>query len=356
MNNNKVKWAANVRKVTPYVPGEQPEESGRIKLNTNENPYPPSPKVFERHQEVDISSFSLYPELSAASLVRKLAAYHGISEREVFVGVGSDDVLSMSFLTFFNSDKPILFPDITYSFYPVWADVYRIPYECQSLRDDFSIDAADYRKENGGVVIANPNAPTSIGLAASEVEEIIQANPDVVVIVDEAYVDFGGETVLPLIHKYDNLLVVRTYSKSRSMAGLRIGYAMGNPLLIQALNDVKESVNSYTMNTESILLGAASLDDEEYFRQRLEMIIKTRERVKEALEELGFAVEPSQTNFLFVAHKDISAKTIFSKLKEKHIYVRYFDKERINNFLRVTIGTDEQMDLFLAAVREIVTA
>lgn len=351
--NETVKWAANVRKVTPYVPGEQPEEENRIKLNTNENPYPPSPKVFERHRDADVSSFSLYPELSAASLVRSLAAYHGISEREVFVGVGSDDVLSMSFLTFFNSGKPILFPDITYSFYPVWANVYRIPYECQPLRDDFTIDPADYRRENGGVVIANPNAPTSIGLPVSAVEDIVRANSDVVVIVDEAYVDFGGETVLPLISKYDNLLVVRTYSKSRSMAGMRIGYAMGNPLLIQALNNVKESVNSYTMNTESILLGMASLEDEQYFRQNLEKIMTTRERVKEDLEALGFEVKPSQTNFLFVSHRTIPAGQIFERLKEKHIYVRYFNKERISNFLRITVGTDEQMEIFLDAVKEI---
>lgn len=354
MRDEAVKWAANVRKVTPYVPGEQPEEANRIKLNTNENPYPPSPRVFERHREVEVSSFSLYPELSAASLVKSLAAYHDISEREVFVGVGSDDVLSMSFLTFFNSEKPILFPDITYSFYPVWANVYRIPYECRPLRDDFTIDPADYRKENGGVVIANPNAPTSIGLPVSAIEEIVRANPDVVVIVDEAYVDFGGETVLPLIGKYNNLLVVRTYSKSRSMAGLRIGYAMGNPLLIQALNDVKESVNSYTMNTESILLGMASLEDEQYFRHNLEKITTTRERVKMELEALGFEVKPSQANFLFASHRTISAKQIFEQLKEKHIYVRYFDKERINNFLRITVGTDEQMGIFLDAVREIV--
>ncbi len=260
MNSTK-KWAANVRKVTPYVPGEQPQEKNIIKLNTNENPYPPSPKVFEVHQKMDVSRFALYPELSAASLRDALAEYHGISDKEVFVGVGSDDVLSLAFLTFFNSGKPVLFPDITYSFYPVWAEVYRIPYECPALREDFTIDSEDYKGENGGVVIANPNAPTSISMAASQVEEIIQANPEVVVIIDEAYVDFGGETVLPLIQKYDNLLVVRTYSKSRSMAGMRIGYAMGNEALIEAMNDVKESINSYTMNTESIRIGAAALEN-----------------------------------------------------------------------------------------------
>lgn len=352
--NNSPAWLANVRKVTPYVPGEQPQADKMIKLNTNENPYPPSPKVFEMHGKIDVSRFSLYPELSAASLTDRIAQYHGISNKQVFVGVGSDDVLSMSFLTFFNSEKPILFPDITYSFYPVWADVYRIPYECQPLRDDFTIDVADYKKENGGIVIANPNAPTSIGMDVSGIEEIIRSNPDVVVIIDEAYVDFGGESVLPLISRYDNLLVVRTYSKSRSMAGMRIGYAMGNEMLIQALNDVKESVNSYTVNTESILIGAASLEDEEYFQEILARIVATRERVVEEMKKIGFDVRESQTNFIFASHKTVPAKQIFEQLKEQNIYVRYFNKPRIDNYLRITVGTDDQMDEFLKAVGGIV--
>lgn len=352
MNSTK-KWAANVRKVTPYVPGEQPQEKNIIKLNTNENPYPPSPKVFEAHQKMDVGRFALYPELSAASLRDALAEYHGISGKEVFVGVGSDDVLSLAFLTFFNSGKPVLFPDITYSFYPVWAEVYRIPYERPALREDFTIDPEDYKGENGGVVIANPNAPTSISMAASQVEEIIQANPEVVVIIDEAYVDFGGETVLPLIQKYDNLLVVRTYSKSRSMAGMRIGYAMGNEALIEAMNDVKESINSYTMNTESICIGAAALEDEEYFQEHLKKVMATRERTKEALETMGFDVKESCTNFLFVAHESVPAKEIFEALKRQGIYVRYFNKEKISNYLRITIGTEEQMELFLRVLERI---
>lgn len=347
------KWEANVRKVTPYVPGEQPQGKNMIKLNTNENPYPPSPAVFDAHREMDVSCFSRYPELSGGSLVKRLAEYHGVSDREVFVGVGSDDVLSLAFLTFFNSDMPVLFPDITYSFYPVWAGVYQIPYECVPVRDDFSIDISGYEKGNGGVVIANPNAPTSIGLPAGEIEKVIRANPDVVVIIDEAYVDFGGETVLPLIHQYDNLLVVRTYSKSRSLAGMRIGYAVGNERLVQALNDVKESVNSYTMNTASIRLGVASLDDEDYFRATLEKILATRERTKKALEDIGFDVKESQANFLFAAHRSVPAEKIFSELKARSIYVRYFNKERICDYLRITVGTDEQMDEFLRAVKEI---
>lgn len=344
-------WKANVRKVTPYVPGEQPQGKDIIKLNTNENPYPPAPGVFKAHENLDVSRFSLYPELGAGTLAGKLAEYHGLSQEEVFVGVGSDDVLSMCFLTFFNSDKPVLFPDITYSFYPVWAEVYRIPYECPALREDFTVNVEDYKRENGGIVIANPNAPTSIGMPLCEVEEIIKANPDVVVIVDEAYVDFGGETALPLIRTYDNLLVVRTYSKSRSMAGLRIGYAMGNEALIQALTDVKESVNSYTMNTESILVGAASLEDEGYFRENLAKIIQTRDRVKRELEQIGFEVKDSQTNFLFASHQTVPAKVIFEGLKDEGIFVRYFNKERISNHLRITIGTGEQMDRFLEVLK-----
>ncbi len=350
----KREWAAYVRRVTPYVPGEQPNETDMIKLNTNENPYPPSPSVFEVHRNMDVTDFSLYPELSAGSLTRSLANYHGISDREVFVGVGSDDVLSLAFLTFFNSEKPILFPDITYSFYPVWADVYRISYECMPLRDDFTIEADDYQRENGGIVIANPNAPTSIGMPALEIEKVIRANPGVVVIIDEAYVDFGGETVLPLIKQYDNLLVVRTYSKSRSMAGMRIGYAMGSEGLIQALNDVKESINSYTMNTASIRIGIASLGDEDYFQSTLQKVMDTRKRTKSALEQMGFDVKDSQTNFLFASHRTVAAEEIFEQLKRRHIYVRYFAKERIKDYLRITVGTEVQMDRFLQAVREII--
>ena len=266
-------WEENIRKVVPYVPGEQPQVKDIIKLNTNENPYPPSPGVKKAHEEMEVSRFALYPDPAAKELVTALESYHGLDAGQVFVGVGSDDVLALAFLTFFNSDKPILFPDVTYSFYPVWANVYRIPYECPKLTDDFRICPDDYKKENGGVVIANPNAPTSLALSRDEIEEIIAANQDVIVIVDEAYIDFGGESALSLLPKYENLLVVRTYSKSRSMAGMRIGYAMGNKRLIQAMTDVKESINSYTMTRESIALGAASLADEEYFQEKKQMVV-----------------------------------------------------------------------------------
>lgn len=348
-------WEEYIRKVVPYVPGEQPQDSHIIKLNTNENPYPPSPKAYEAHRGIDVGRFALYPDPSASELVNALEQYYGLERGQVFVGVGSDDVLSLAFLTFFNSPRPILFPDVTYSFYPVWADVYRIPYECPPLDSDFRIRVSDYKRQNGGIVLANPNAPTSIGLALHSVEEILRANPDVVVIVDEAYVDFGGETALPLLAEYENLLVVRTYSKSRSLAGMRIGFAMGSPRLIQAMTDVKESINSYTMTLESIRVGTASLEDEDYFRDCIQKVTATRARTKKELEARGFSVLPSQTNFLFARKDGTSGREIFEKLRAKKIFVRHFDGERIREYLRITIGTDEQMDALLAALDEILT-
>lgn len=347
------KWEENIREVEPYVPGEQPQEKNVIKLNTNENPYPPSPKVFEAHNNMEIGRFALYPDPAAAELVHALENYYGLEDGQVFVGVGSDDVLSLSFLTFFNSGKPILFPDVTYSFYPVWAQVYQIPYECPPLDADFRIRPEDYQKENGGVVIANPNAPTSVSMPLDQVEEIIKANQDVVVIIDEAYVDFGGETVLPLLDRYENLLIVRTYSKSRSLAGMRIGFAMGSKRLIQALVGVKESINSYTMTMESIRLGTASLEDEEYFQSCLDKIMATRTRVKAELEERGFICLDSRTNFLFARHRDKSGQYLFDELRKKKIFVRHFSGERIQEYLRISIGTEEQMDRLLEALDEI---
>ena len=338
-------WRNNIRKVTPYTPGEQPKKENMIKLNTNENPYPPSPLVEAGLK--DIEDWRLYPDPNVTRLVHALAKYHGISDEQVFVGVGSDDVLAMSFLTFFNSDKPVLFPDITYSFYDVWAELYRIPYKTISLNEQFHLVEEDYKQENGGIIFPNPNAPTSILEPVSFVENIVRANPDSVVIVDEAYIDFGGETCLDLIHHYDNLLVVRTYSKSRSLAGLRVGYCMGNAELIQALNDVKQSYNSYTMNQAAITLGAVSLEDEDYFQEHVAKIIHTRTWVGEELKKLHFSFPDSSSNFLFITHESVKAKDIFEALREQDIYVRYFDKPRIDNYLRVTIGTDEQMQLFI---------
>lgn len=345
-------WEANIRKVIPYVPGEQPNSENMIKLNTNENPYPPSPKVLEAMKNFDMDKLRLYPDPTASALVDTLADYHGVQPENVFVGVGSDDVLAMAFLTFFNSDKPILFPDITYSFYDVWADLYRIPYECPALDEHFQIKAEDYYKENGGVIFPNPNAPTGLLADLSMVEDILGHNKDVIVIVDEAYIDFGGQSALPLLEKYDNLLVVRTFSKSRSMAGMRIGYAVGNPVLIKYLNDAKYSFNSYTMNQTSLTYGKASVLDEEYFKEMCDKIVKTREWTKQELTALGFTFPDSQANFIFATHPQYAAKDIFAALREKNIYVRYFNKPRIDNYLRITIGTDEEMRSLIDFLKE----
>ena len=341
-------WEENVRKVVPYTPGEQPNKAHMIKLNTNECPYPPAPGVTEALAGLKPEDFRLYPDPNADSLVSVLAEYYGLEKENVFVGVGSDDVLALAFQTFFNSDRPIVFPQITYSFYDVWADLYKIPYEKKPLAADFHIRKEDYMGANGGVIFPNPNAPTGLLEDLSVIEEIVQANPDVVVIVDEAYIDFGGESALPLIKKYDNLLVVQTFSKSRAMAGMRIGYAMAQPELIKYLNDVKYSFNSYTLNSLTIEMGTAAILDEAYFKETTQKIIATRERTKEELRALGYRMDDSKSNFLFVTHDTISMEKLFEDLKKKDIYVRHFSKpERIANYLRITIGTDEEMNTLI---------
>ena len=347
-------WEEYVRKVVPYTPGEQPKIKNIIKLNTNENPYPPSPLVYKAFEETNLDDYRKYPDPTCSELVDAIASFYKVKRENVFVGVGSDDVLAMAFLTFFNSDKPILFPDITYSFYDVWADLYRIPYRQIPLNDDFTITPQDYFGENGGVVIANPNAPTGVKLPLDAIEDIIRNNTDVVVIVDEAYVDFGAESALPLIDKYDNLLVVRTYSKSRSLAGLRIGYAFGSEKLIKYLLDDKFSFNSYTMNMPSLTLGAASMKDKEYFEETTAKVVKTRERVKTQLRELGFEFGDSATNFIFARHPQKHGKDIFDYLRAHDIIVRRFDKPRIDEYLRISIGTDEEMDTLIKVLKEIV--
>lgn len=349
-----MKWEENVRRVAPYVPGEQPQKKGIIKLNTNECPYPPSPTVEEQMHKIAYQELRLYPEFpEKTALAAGLAKYHHVQKEQIFVGVGSDDVLSMAFLTFFNSDKPVFFPDITYSFYDVWAELYRIPYEIKPLDEDFRIRKEDYRGNNGGVIFPNPNAPTGVLMGVDEIEEIVMANQDVVVIVDEAYIDFGGTSCLPLLEKYENLLVVRTFSKSRAMAGSRIGYAIGNVKLIGYLNDAKYSVNSYTMNRPALALGLPSLQDEEYFQKICKKIVATRERTAKELSELGFTYPKSYGNFIFASHKSVKAQVIFEELKKYDIYVRFWNKPRIDNYLRITIGTDEQMDALFAALKEI---
>ena len=344
----------NIRKVTPYTPGEQPENKV-IKLNTNESPYTPSPRVIEVLRELDWDRLRLYPDPAMSALTESIADHYGVKPSEVFAGVGSDDVLSMCFLTFFAGNRPVLFPDITYSFYDVWAEVYRIPYETRRLDEDFRIVPSDYYGPNGGIVIANPNAPTGIGESREFIEDILEHNRDSVVIVDEAYIDFGAETALPLIEKYDNLIVVRTMSKSRAMAGMRIGYCFGNSRLIGFLNDVKYSVNSYTLNLPSIAAGKAAIEDSDHFREIVGRIKKTREKTAVELAELGFASYPSDTNFIFTKPPEgYKAKDIFLRLKEYGIYVRYFDKERISDYLRITIGTDDEMHMLIHILKEII--
>ena len=344
-------WRENVRKVVPYVPGEQPNKPGTIKLNTNENPYPPAPGVKRVLDEFQADSLRLYPDPAVTDLVECLADYYGVGKDQVFVGVGSDDVLAMAFMTFFNSEKPILFPDISYSFYSVWAEEFKIPYKRPALDENFKLVKEDYYQENGGVIFPNPNAPTAIYEPLETIEDILQHNKDVVVIVDEAYIDFGGQSALPLIEKYENLLVVQTFSKSRSMAGMRIGFAIGNPELIKYLNDVKYSFNSYTMNRTAICCGVEAVRDDTYFKETTAKIIETREWAKEELTKLGFTFPESQANFIFAAHESVPAKEIFAALREANIYVRYFNAPRISNYLRITIGTRGEMEKLFEFLR-----
>lgn len=344
-------WEAYVRRVVPYVPGEQPQAEHMIKLNTNENPYPPAPGVLKALRDFDADTLRLYPEPTCKALVEAIAENYGLKAEQVFCGVGSDDVLAMIFMTFFNSEKPILFPDITYSFYDVWADMLRIPYETRPLDENFLIKKEDYCGECGGIIFPNPNAPTGILMELSEIEDIVARNRDVIVVVDEAYIDFGGESALPLIEKYDNLLVVQTFSKSRSMAGMRIGFAMGNPKLIRYINDVKYSFNSYTMNRTALALGVAAIRDKAYFEETRRKIIATREWTKKELKKLGFSFGDSMSNFIFATHESVPAKELFEALRRENIFVRYFAKEHIDNYLRISIGTQEEMETLISFLR-----
>ena len=285
-------------------------------------------------------------------LVRALAENYGVGEDQVFVGVGSDDVISLCFLTFFNSEKPVLFPDITYSFYKVWAGLYRIPYECPELDENFRILKEDYYRENGGIIFPNPNAPTAIYEELDFVEDILAHNRDSIVIVDEAYVDFAGKSAIELVGKYDNLIVTQTFSKARSMAGMRIGYAISNPDLIRCLNDVKYSFNSYTMSQAAIVCGAAAVEDKAYFEQTVNRIIRTREQAKEELEKLGFELTDSRANFLFVKHPQYDGEQLFKELKDEEIYVRHWNDARIRDYLRITVGTDEEMERLFISLKK----
>ena len=348
-------WREYVKNVTPYVPGEQPKISNLIKLNTNENPYPPSPVVKEELIKLseDYDCLRRYPKPNCDALEEALCEYTGLTRDKIFTGVGSDDVICTIFQTFFHSKLPVLFADITYSFYEVWADFVGFNKELVPVKEDLSIDINDYRRENGGIVIANPNAPTGLALPLSKVEEILEFNRDSVVIVDEAYVDFGAESAISLVDKYDNLVVTQTYSKSRNLAGLRIGMAYANPELIAAIKAVKFSINSYTMNEPSLRIASAVLRDEAYFKDCCDKVIKTREWASEEFKKLGFSFPESSSNFVFATNPKMKATDIYKALREKGILVRHFNIPRIDNYLRISIGTDDEMKELFKALEEI---
>ncbi|EHU3427579.1 histidinol-phosphate transaminase [Acinetobacter baumannii] len=338
-------WSPEVRELEPYVPGEQPKIQNLLKLNTNENPYPPSPKVVEAVQAVlheQADALRLYPDPDATALKQAIAKQQNIEVSQVFVGNGSDEVLAHIFKAFFLQDEPILYPDITYSFYPVYSQFFGTKTKEIPLNENFEIDVRDYTQPNGGVIITNPNAPTSIALSLAEIEQVLQANPDRVVVIDEAYVDFGAESAVSLINRYENLVVCQTTSKSRSLAGLRVGFAIAQSHLIAALEAVKNSFNSYPIDRFAIAAAVASFEDQAYFEEQCQKVITSREKLVRDLTELGFNVLPSKANFIFATHSQHDAGQLAQKLREQGIIVRYFNKPRINQFLRITVGTDEQ--------------
>lgn len=346
-------WSPTVKDLVPYVPGEQPKMANLVKLNTNENPFGPSPKVIEAIQAELNDSLRLYPDPEGESLRQTIAAYHKVQPNQVFLGNGSDEVLAHIFYGLFQHDEPILFPDITYSFYPVYCGLYNIQSKVVPLTDRFEINPADFKQPNGGVIFPNPNAPTGRYLELEHVVEIVAANPDRVVVVDEAYIDFGGETAITLVDQYPNLLVCQTLSKARSLAGLRVGFAVGHADLIEALNRVKNSFNSYPLDRLALAGAKAAYEDEAWFRKCCEGVISERERVTAALEDLGFEVLPSKANFIFARHKEQSGEALARGLREQGIIVRHFNKPRISDFLRITIGTPDQNDALITGLESL---
>ncbi|PKM88953.1 MAG: histidinol-phosphate transaminase [Firmicutes bacterium HGW-Firmicutes-12] len=347
-------WNPLLNELEPYAPGEQPQDKKYIKLNTNENPYPPSPRAIAAIQQATNERLRFYPDPECLELRKAIAKYHKILPEQVFVGNGSDEVLAFAYLSFFNPEKTILFPDITYSFYPVYANLFRNKYKLIALNDDFTLPVEKFLQENGGIIFPNPNAPTGIFLPLKNIEGIVKHNSNSIVILDEAYIAFGGESADKLIDKYSNLLVIRTLSKSHSLAGLRGGYAIGDTGLIEGLNRVKNSINSYTLDRLALAGATEAILDREYLEKTTAKIISTREKVTLSLIKLDFMVLPSKANFLFITHPSLPANEIYQLLREKGILVRYFNKPRINNFLRVTIGSDQEMDNFLHTINEMV--
>lgn len=356
-------WSQVVRDLTPYVPGEQPKIANLIKLNTNENPYPPSPRVLAAIQEElgdDAARLRLYPDPNADRLKAAVAALHGVTAQQVFVGNGSDEVLAHVFMALLKHEAPILFPDITYSFYPVYCGLYDVDYRTVPLTDDFTIDPADYAGQPekpgkiGGIIFPNPNAPTGCLLSLDAIEQIVAANPDVVVVVDEAYIDFGGQTASGLVNRYENLLVIHTLSKSRSLAGLRVGFAVGHPALIEALERVKNSFNSYPLDRLAIAGAVAAIEDEPHFERCCTAVIDSRHQLSKELTALGFAVLPSAANFIFARHPQHDGAALANALRQRNIIVRHFRLPRIDQFLRITVGTDAECAALTSALREII--
>lgn len=346
-------WSEIVGQLDPYVPGEQPKQTGLIKLNTNENPYGPSPKAMQAMTAAISDDLRLYPDPNAEQLKQTVADYYGLKNDQVFVGNGSDEVLAHTFQALLKHEQPILFPDITYSFYPVYCGLYGIEYQQIPLAEDFSIDVAGYQQPNGGIIFPNPNAPTGILLSLPDIERVLAANTETVVVVDEAYIDFGGRSAATLIDRYPNLLVTQTLSKSRSLAGMRIGLAMGNAGLIEALERVKNSFNSYPMSRPAIAGAVAAFEDEAYFQKTCQTVIEQREKLSESLKSLGFDVLPSAANFLLARHPQHDAAELASDLRSHNVIVRHFKQLRIEQYLRITIGTELQNNVLIDAVGRI---
>jgi len=346
-------WSKFVKDLVPHVPGEQPKLTKLVKLNTNENPYGPSPKALAAMQAEVNDNLRLYPDPNGDRLKQAVAEYYGVQSNQVFLGNGSDEVLAHIFHGLFQQDRPLLFPDISYSFYPVYCGLYGIGFEALALDEQFQIRVADYARPNGGIIFPNPNAPTGCLLALDAVEQILKASPDSVVVVDEAYIDFGGETAISLVDRYPNLLVTQTLSKSRSLAGLRVGLAVGHPDLIEALERIKNSFNSYPLDRMAIAGAAAAFEDRAYFEQTCRQVIESRERLVAQLQAKGFDVLPSAANFIFARHPRHDAATLAAKVREQGVIVRHFKQERIAQFLRITIGTPEQNQALIEALGEL---
>lgn len=346
-------WSMTAASQKPYVPGEQPKDKKYIKLNTNENPYPPSPNVIEAIKASADERLKLYPDPNGEELRQTLGDYYGLKKDWVFVGNGSDEILAFSFMAFFDAGRPMLLPDVTYSFYAVYINLFKLDYQLVPLKEDFSLEPSDYFNSAGGVIFPNPNAPTGSCIDLEMVEEILAHNPDQVVIVDEAYIDFGGVSAIPLISKYPNLLVIQTLSKSRSLAGLRVGFAFGQDELMEGMNRIKNSFNSYTLDRPAMAGAIAAMKDEAYFRLTLDKVVNTRERIIPILSRMGWRIVSSKANFIFISHPIIKAEEIFTQLRHEGILVRYFRLPRIDNHLRVSIGTDEEMDCLIAALAKI---